>query len=171
MDRKEKIEALRGMSVDVKGNISNEDLDELYEQTMAEKAIEDKAANAPVADVEPEVVDTPKEKTAIEKANDRREAHKMIKCIITPLDDKMKTLPSEMYSVGNKNIGFIKKVVRFGRVTIEPKAIVDVIKEKKALIQQTTEINGKPVTRKVMMPAFSIQELEFTAEELAEFKK
>lgn len=178
MERKEIIAKLEELGADYKKNAKTEDLvivlaeaKEMKELEDAEAKIEAKAAKAEVAETVEVEEGAKKPLSATQKAGARQEAHRLIKCIITPLDDKMKTLPSEMYSVGNRNIGFVKKVVRFGVITPEPKIILDTLKEKKALIQQTMEINGKPVTRKVLSPAFAIQELEFTAEELAEFKK
>lgn len=160
MERKEKIARLEELGVEFKKNISNEELDIMLE----EAEIEAKAAAAPVA------VKKEGEMSASDKASARQNALKLVKCVITPLDDKMKQLPSEMYSVGNKNIGFVKKVVRFGTPTLEPQCIIDLLKEKRALLQQTTEINGKPVTKKVLLPAFAIEELKLTEEEINSVK-
>lgn len=157
MERKELIAKAEELGVEFKGNISTIKLEELVE--AAEMAAKEATYDKP----EPK----PEGTTAkVNKGTLRRDALKMIHCIITPLDERQRTLPSEMYSVGNKNLGFIKKVVSFGRPTIEPQIIIQMLKEKRSLIQQTQVVNGIPKTTKREGSAFAIEILpDLTKEE------
>jgi len=171
MDRQEMMARAEELGLEFKKNISNADLEKLIENAefeAKEKAIKEAESKAGL-EVKPS---STKKENVIDKKAARREALKLKRVIITPLDERMRTLPSEMYSVGNKNVGFIKKVVRFGVETLEPVIILNHLKEKKALIQQTNMVNGMPVTTKRMAPAFSIQELpDLTEEEFRELKE
>lgn len=161
MDRKDKIAKATELGLEFPKNISNDKLDELLEEAemLAKEAQYEKPEVKP---------DAPKK---VDKASARKEALRMRRVIITPLDERMRTAPSELYSVGNKNIGFIKKVVRFGIETLEPQIVLDTLKEKKALIQQTTIVNGRPKTTKRQGAAFAIEYLpDLTKEELEELK-
>lgn len=167
MSRKEQIAKAEDMGLEFKGNISNDALEELIEN--AEMAAKEATFEKPTEESKAVTKKAIGETSG--KADARKEALRMIKCVVTPLDERMRDMPSEMFSTGNKQLGFIKKVVRFGVETIEPKVILDTLREKKALIQSKSVVNGKQVVTKRLSPAFSIQELEFTEEELASFKK
>jgi len=161
MERKDKIAKAEDMGLEFPKNISNDKLDEIIEEAemLAKEAAYEKPAEKPA------------EVKKVDKATARKQALLMKRCIITPLDERMRTAPSELYSVGNKNIGFIKKVVRFGVETLEPMIVINNLKEKKALVQQTTVVNGKPKTTKRMGSAFAIEILpDLTKEEIEELK-
>lgn len=161
MDRKEQLAKATELGLEFPKNITDSKLADIIEEAemLAKEAQFEKPAPKP------------KEAKKVDKVSARKEALLMKRVIITPLDERMRTSPSELYSVGNKNIGFIKKVVRFGVETLEPQIILNALKEKRTLIQQTTVINGKPVTRKRQGAAFAIEYLpDLTKEELEELK-
>lgn len=170
MDYKETREKAVELGIEVKGNPKKDELEQMIADKQEELVIAAKA----------EGYEKPKEEfvtkakavvtEAQSKVNARKNALKMVKCIITPLDERMRDMPSEMYSVGNRSVGFIKKVVRFNEETIEPTIILKHLKEKRMLIQQTKVVNGRQVVSKKSAPAFAIQELAFTEEELENFK-
>lgn len=102
---------------------------------------------------------------ASKKVSARQAAMKMTKVKITPLDERMRSIPSEYYSVGNKHIGFISKVVKFNQPTWEPECILQLLREKTMLIQESATVNGKEVVRHKSTEAFAIVELPLTNEE------
>ena len=152
----------RELGLKVAGNMKREELEVVIEEAMAEAEIAAKEATyeKPTAESKAAVSDSKA------KADVRMGALQLRKVIITPLDNRMKDIPSDMFSVGTKATGFIKKVVRFNRETIEPNIILKHLKEKQMLIQETSEVKGKLITKKRSVPAYNIQELEFTKEEL-----
>jgi len=162
MERKELIAKAEDLGLEFPSNISTIKLEEKVE--AAEMAAKEATYDKPASKTEGTV---PK----VDKGSLRREALRMRHCIITPLDERQRTLPSEMYSVGNKNLGFIKKVVTFGRPTLEPQIIIDNLKERKALIQQTQMVKGVPKTTKREGSAFAIEMLpDLTKEEFEELQ-
>ena len=168
MERKELIAKAEDMGLEFKGNISTVKLEDLIENAEMEA----KANSYEMPNEESKAQVKTEVKAVKTKASARQEALLLSKVIITPLDERMRDMPSEMYSVGNKNVGFIKKVVRFGVPTLEPKIILDMLREKKALIQsKTTGPKGQPTIKKRMSPAFSIETLEITEEDLADASK
>ena len=158
-------EEAKSLGLEIKGNPKKEELEELIRIAKEEALFAAKEAT-----YEKPVV-TEEAKKAPAKADVRKEAMKMSKVIITPLDERMREMPSEMYSVGNSKAGFIKKVVRFNEPTWEPQIILDMLKEKTALIQQKKVVNGKEIVTKRQAAAFAIQPAELTDEEKAALGK
>lgn len=157
------------MGLEYARNIPTEKLVEMVEAEKAareEGAMEAKAAS--FATPEPEK-DT-KKTSAQDKVAAVKESFRMRKCIVTPLDERMREYPSEMFSVGNSKTGFITKVVKFNVETIEPVSILGFLESKQALMQVKTTVNGKEIVRKQFGKAFNIQYLEFTDEEIEKFK-
>lgn len=154
------------LGIEIKGNPKREELEVLVEEAIeaADMAAREASYEKPT---EESKVETAK---VVDKVSARRNAMQVKKVIITPLDNRMKGLKSEMYAVGNKHTGMIKKVVRFNTPSLEPQCVLDLLNEKTMLIQESYEVNGKMVNRHVNVPAFNIKELELTAEELAEIE-
>lgn len=162
MTRDELKAKAKELGIEFKGNIKTDDLEDLVEQAEMEKKAAGYDKPLPKADTESATEGTT-------KADMRKSALKMVRCIVTPLDERMRTLPSEMYSTGNRKLGFIKKVVRFNVETLEPQIIIDLLQEKQSLIQQTNMVNGKLETKKTFSDAFNIRILpDFTEEEIKE---
>jgi len=151
------------LDVEYKSNISTDKLEELVE--AAEMAKKEAGYEKPIKkkDDEPKRVD---------KATMRKNAMLMKRCIITPLDERLRGAPSEMYSVGNGSLGFIKKVVQFGVETLEPMVIIEHLRDKQALIQQATVVKGMPKVTKKLGKAFAIEMLpDYTEEEWKAIKE
>jgi len=153
------------LGVEFKGQIAKVELEALIaakeeEIMMAEKEAQyEKPTEESKAAVKAEVSEASK------KVNARQNAMLMKKVKITPLDERMRSIPSEYFSVGNRHIGFITKVVRFNEPTWEPQIILDTLREKQMVIQESSTVNGKEVTRKKLTEAYAIMEIPLTAEE------
>ena len=163
-------ERARELGVDFKGQPAKEELEVMVQEAEEAKMIADKAAGYETPTEESKTAVKAEISAAAAKVNARQEALKMTKVKITPLDERMRSLPSEMFSVGNKQLGFIKKVVKFGKPTWEPNVILELLRSKTMLIQQTETVNGKEVTRKVETEAYAIVELPLTDEEKAQLE-
>lgn len=153
------------LGVEFKGQIAKAELEALIvakeeEIMMAEKEAQyEKPTEESKAAVKAEVSEASK------RVNARQNALLMKKVKITPLDERMRSIPSEYFSVGNKNIGFISKVVKFNVPTWEPQIILDTLREKQMVIQESATVNGKEVVRKKLTEAYAIVEVPLTAEE------
>ena len=162
MERKDMIAKAKDMGLEFKGNLSNDDLDELIEN--AELAAKEAQFEKPNEESKKVIKET------ASKAEKVKQLNEMVIATIIPLDERMRDLPSEMYCVGTKN-GFKKQVIKFNKDVLVFRAIVDMLKEKRALIQSKTTVNGKEVVKKVMSSAFAISTREPTEAELAELGK
>ena len=151
----------KDIGVEFKGQIAREELEALVAAKEEEIIMAAKAASYE----KPNEVTKAVVSEASKKVNARQEALLMKKVKITPLDERLRGIPSEYFSVGNKNIGFISKVVRFNVPTWEPQAILNILGEKQMLIQETATVNGKEVVRKRLTEAYAIVEVPLTAEE------
>lgn len=169
MDREELIEKATKMNIEFKKNTSNANLQLLIdeaEQVQANKAIEDRASKAQVAS--PEASKAIKKE--VKKVSGVRESTQMVKVNITALDPRMREIPSEMFTHMGR-FGTKKQVVKFGKPMLVYKVIVDMLKEKQSLQQvKTVTANGKEEVDLIMSPAFMIQEIPLTDEELEEIK-
>ena len=173
MERKEKLAYAKDeLGLELKGNISNDELDEKIEE--AEMLAKDAKAMKPKEPVEDgkvvtkdPVIDTAKQERA-KKAAAIKNSTIMEKAIVTPLAQNMREIPSEMYSHLTKN-GTKKQVIKFGKAMPIYKCILDMLDEKQALVQvKTTNNKGKEVTVKQLGKAFMIQRIPLTEEEIAE---
>jgi len=152
------------LNVEYKVNISTDKLEDLVE--TAEMAKKEATYEKPIVKKD----DVPA--AGITKVEMRKNALLMKRCVITPLDERLRGAPSEMYSVGNGKLGFIKKVVQFGVETLEPMIIIEHLQEKQALIQQTTVVKGMPKVTKRIGKAFAIDILpDLTEAEWRELKE
>jgi len=168
-EREELIAKAGEMGLEFKKNMSTVDLQLLVdeaEQEAADKAIEEKASKAETASVEVS------EKIVAEKnkASGMRSSTEMVKVIVTALDPRMREIPSDMFTHMGK-FGTKKQVVKFGKEQLVFKVITDMLAEKKSLQQvKRTSSKGREITTYQMSPAFMIQEIPLTAEELAEIQ-
>lgn len=99
------------------------------------------------------------------KGQSIRDSKKLIRCIITPLDETMRSVNSEMYSIGTASTGFVKKVILFNKETLEPMSVIRNLLGRKLLMQTDSATTGKV---KLESPdAFSIKILpDYTETEL-----
>jgi len=147
----------RDLGIVVKGNPSQVALEEeirLCEETLA-IANKDAGKDAEL------IVDKPK----VKKAMSRQEAMQMVKVRVTPLDEALKGLPSDLYAVANKNIGTVSQVVLFNKPTLVFKVILDSLKATQMAVSGGASGNGAVEFN--LVPAYNIAELSLTEEELA----
>jgi hypothetical protein len=153
------------MGLEFAGNIKKEELEQLIKDAEENEEIEAKMAS----------YELPKEEVKVDKpakkVNHRMDAMKLIKCVITPLADSKRNLTHEMFSVGNAQVGFIKKVVSLGVETFEPTIIVKNIKQRKMVVAQKKTVDGKEVIVNKRVPAYNIIEMEITAEDIEAAKQ
>lgn len=103
----------------------------------------------------------------------RQEALKLVRIRVACMDPKKKEVPGEIFSVGNKYIGTIKKFVPFGEATDVgyhvPHCIYEMMKARKFLqITNTRDRRtGVNITKTRYVPEFAIEVLpQLTEEEL-----
>lgn len=157
------------IGLEYKGNISTTELQLLVDEKeaeLADAAITVKASKAEVADPE-----TSKEiAKEVDKASGIRTSTQMVKAKVTALDPRMREIPSDMFIHIGK-YGTKKQVVRFGKEQLIYKVIADMLKEKESLQQvKSTGSKGREVTTYQMSPAFMVQEIPLTDEELTEIQ-
>jgi len=150
------------LGIEIKGNPKREDLEEEVRVAIenAEMLAKEAKYEKPSEDSKKVVENT---KSA---ASTRQSQLQLKKVVITPLDERLKNVPSELVAVGNGKTGFIKKVVKFNTESLEPVAILNLLKERQMLIQESFEKNGKVHTRKRMVPAYNVREMPFTQDDL-----
>jgi hypothetical protein len=149
-------DAARALGLEVKGNPKVEDLEEMVRVAEEEAAISGKDANVE----KQETVAVPV--TVKKKIMSRQDAMEMIKVKITPLDEAMKGLPSDMFAVANKNIGSVTQVVVFNKPRLVFRIIVDMLKA----TQMPISITGDDgIVRFDLVEAYAITEIPFTEEE------
>ena len=172
-EREELIEKAEEIGLTFKKNISTVDLQLLVDEKEAElanAAIEAKAAGAKTADPETSKAIAKEVKTEAAKVSGMRASTEMVKVTITALDPRMREIPSNMFTHMGK-YGTKKQVVKFGKTMFVYKVIVDMIKEKKALIQVNASLGSNQASVEYQMsPAFMVQEIPLTDEELEEIK-
>lgn len=113
-------------------------------------------------------------KTLSKRDRIRREAMALVRCRITNLDPKKKDLPGEIFCVGNKFIGTVKKFIPYGEVTDDgyhiPKVLFDELESRKFLHIQTSKNkqNGQIQVKTSYAKEFAIEVLPMlTPEQLA----
>jgi len=158
-------EEAQRLGLDFKGNIKKEELEELIrvaqeEEAIAAKNVAVEAAVAPIA-VKANIG------VKVAAPMTRNEAMQMIKVKVTPLDEALKGLPSDVYSVANKSIGAITQVVLFNKPTFVFKVIVEQLRATQMPIGTQTE---KGTVEWSLVEAFSVTEIPLTEEELAALK-
>ena len=172
-EREELIAKAEEIGLTFKKNISTVDLQFMVDEAeaaAAEEALLAKAAKAKVADAETSKAIAQEVKAEAEKASGMRESTRMVKVQITALDPRMREIPSDMF-VHKSKYGTKKQVVKFDKPMFVYKVIVDVLKEKQALIQvKSTSSKGKEIVTYQMSPAFMVQEIPLTEEELDAIK-
>lgn len=161
-------EKAKELGVDVSGQPNKAELEVLVQDAEEAKTMAAKEATFEKPNEEAKKAVQSQISDAAKKVNARQAAMLMKKVKITPLDERMRGLPSEYFSVGNKHIGFISKVVRFNKPTWEPECILQLLREKKMIIQESETINGKEVVIKREVEAYAISEVALTPEEKAE---
>lgn len=161
-------EKAKELGVEVTGQPSKAELEVMVQDAEEAKSMADKEAKFEKPTEEAKKAVQSQMSDAAKKVTARQAAMLMKKVKITPLDERMRGLPSEYFSVGNKHIGFITKVVKFNKPTWEPECILQLLREKKMVIQESETVNGKEVVIKRETEAYAITEVPLTPEEKAE---
>lgn len=175
MDRKEMIAKAKEMGLEFKGNISNADLQELIEYSVDDTAVE---ALAEAIEKQAEEVKVEEKKPEVEqmtegqiKAKARKDAHKLVRCIVTTMDKDKSELHGEIFSASNSFTGFVKKYIPFNAEYHIPQILLDTIQEKKMLATRTRKTPKGDVKENIEVPAYSINILpDLTQEELDRLK-
>jgi len=91
----------------------------------------------------------------------RKEAEKLVRVIVTCMDPSKKAYDGEIFTVGNAEVGTLRKYIQFGVPWHIPKIMFDTLKEKKfrATIKRKTTA-GREYNENKQMNAYAIQELE-----------
>lgn len=103
----------------------------------------------------------------------RMESMKLVKVIVTSMDQTKKDYPGEVFTVSNAVIPTIKRFVPFGTETHVEKILLDVIKDKQCLqLVEDSQAKIKGMKKKKSIRAYAVQELpQLTVEELEELRK
>lgn len=106
-------------------------------------------------------------------ADTRKESMKLVRVIVTSMDQTKKDYPGEVFTVSNAVIPTIKRFVPFGIETHVEKILLDVIKDKQCLqLVEDSQAKIKGMKKKKIIRAYAVQELpQLTAEELEELRK
>ena len=188
MDRKEMMEKADELGLEYKKNISNDALSELIEganepvEVETEEEVDTEAAIKEVADklakeqkamVDAVAAQKAEEKKPVKatignvKAQARKEAMKLVRCIVTPMDKDKAELNGEIISCGNSMTGMIKKYIPFGKEWHIPTMIVDTLKDKKMLSTRDRKTPKGTIKENIELPQYNVQILpDLTQEEL-----
>jgi hypothetical protein len=178
MTRQEKLAQADTLGLEYSGNISNAKLDEMLvnagvvldTEDDAEAAV--KAKLAEVAKNQPAKPDTVVELSDKQKkAAARKDSTRLVRCIVTPMDQSKAEYDGEIFSAGNSMSGMIKKFVKFNVEWHIPIIILNAIKAAKMVKSKSRKVDGMIVKDVVEVPAYGIQELPpLTQEELDRLK-
>ena len=159
------------MGLEFKGNISNDALAELI--GLSDENTEDvdlaKLEAEAEAKIAPTATKKPNDARSIErtKAEARKEATKLVRAIVTPMDKDKAELAGEIFSCGNSMTGMIKKFIPFGKEWHIPKIIVDTILEKTLWTTRDRRTSKGIVKDDIEIKAYSVNILpDLTQEEL-----
>lgn len=166
-----------GLGVEFKKNISNADLEDLVVVAEQEAQVEAKAKeidartkDLPKDDIVKEVQVT-EETIGQKKARLRKEANRLVRCIVSSMDKDKAELNGEIFSFGSSMTGFIKKFVPFGIEWHVPVSILDSLRDKKMVSTRTRNTPKGPIKETLEVPAYNIVELApLTEQELQDLK-
>ena len=136
----------------------------IEEAKEAKEGVDEKVATKPA---------TGKKVTA-GKATRRKEALKLIRIRISDMNPINANLKGALFSVGNSELGFIKKMVPFNAEEgfHVPSILVEQIRNKKFVSHFEVKINGKMVNRHKLIPQYAIEIMPpLTPKELQELKQ
>jgi hypothetical protein len=103
----------------------------------------------------------------------RMESMKLVRVIVTSMDQTKKDYPGEVFTVSNAVIPTIKRFVPFGIETHVEKILLDVIKDKQCLqLVEDSQAKIKGMKKKKIIRAYAVQEQpQLTVGELDELRK
>ena len=101
------------------------------------------------------------------KAEARKEAMKLVRCIVTSMDKDKADLSGEIISCGNSMTGMIKKFIPFGKEWHVPMVILETLKDKKMLMTRDRRTDKGTVKEHYEVSQYNVQILpDLTQEEL-----
>lgn len=121
-----------------------------------------------VAEKPVEVVVENKAKTVGQvKAEARKNALKLVRCVVTSMDKDKADLSGEIISCGNSMTGMIKKFIPFGKEWHVPTVILETLKDKKMLMTRDRRTEKGTVKEHYEVSQYNVQILpDLTQEEL-----
>ena len=158
------------------GNGNNENAEqasttEPEPESTTEQASTTNAAPAPA----PERKLTPAEEKAAIRAKARKEALKLVRVIVTPMDPLRTQLDGQIFTAGNSVVGSIAKYVDFNNPAgyMVPQIILNAIRALEYVHHYTVkDARGRDVNRHRMVKAFTITELPpLTREEFDDIRR
>lgn len=165
------------LGISYNSNIKTDALAELI--SNAEQGITPEIAEAAKAAEEVSkklVEDKPKEETKVDnkaktvgqiKAEARKAALKLVRCIITSMDKDKADLSGEIISCGNSMTGMIKKFIPFGKEWHVPVVLLETLKDKKMLMTRDRRTDKGTVKEHYEVSQYNVQILpDLTQEEL-----
>ena len=101
------------------------------------------------------------------KAEARKNALKLVRCIVTSMDKDKADLSGEIISCGNSMTGMIKKFIPFGKEWHVPMVILETLKDKKMLMTRDRRTEKGTVKEHYEVSQYNVQILpDLTQEEL-----
>ena len=165
------------LGISYNSNIKTDALAELL--SNAEQGITPEIAEAEKAAEEVSkklVEDKPKEEVKVEnkaktvgqvKAEARKAALKLVRCIVTSMDKDKADLSGEIISCGNSMTGMIKKFIPFGKEWHVPVVLLETLKDKKMLMTRDRRTEKGTVKEHYEVSQYNVQILpDLTQEEL-----
>lgn len=165
------------LGISYNSNIKTDALAELI--SNAEQGITPEIAEAAKAAEEVSkklVEDKPKEEVKVEnkaktvgqiKAEARKAALKLVRCIVTSMDKDKADLSGEIISCGNSMTGMIKKFIPFGKEWHVPVVLLETLKDKKMLMVRDRRTPKGTIKEHYEVPQYNVQILpDLTQEEL-----
>jgi hypothetical protein len=104
----------------------------------------------------------------------RQAALRLVRVRVTNMNPLKSGVPGDIFSVGNSEIGFIKKFVPYNCATGYhiPQIILDHLRERQYMTHYDVKIGNKTVTKNKLVPEMAIEVLPpLTAEEFQELKQ
>ena len=128
-------------------------------EEVSKKLVADKPVETPVEN---------KAKTVGQvKAEARKNAMKLVRCVVASMDKDKADLSGEIISCGNSMTGMIKKFIPFGKEWHVPKVILDTLKDKKMLMTRDRRTDKGTVKEHYEVSQYNVQILpDLTQEEL-----
>lgn len=101
------------------------------------------------------------------KAEARKNALKLVRCVVTSMDKDKADLSGEIISCGNSMTGMIKKFIPFGKEWHVPTVILETLKDKKMLMTRDRRTDKGTVKEHYEVSQYNVQILpDLTQEEL-----
>ena len=128
-------------------------------EEVSKKLVADKPVETPVEN---------KAKTVGQvKAEARKNAMKLVRCVVTSMDKDKADLSGEIISCGNSMTGMIKKFIPFGKEWHVPTVILETLKDKKMLMTRDRRTEKGTVKEHYEVSQYNVQILpDLTQEEL-----